>query len=96
VWEACDGELAVAAYKRQGQMIDLVLIDVVMPNKGGVAAAMEIRAMDADVPIVFQTGYGEETQLNAAKAIAHSESLQKPVKIPELLEVLARKLGGMR
>ena len=94
IWEACDGEQAIAAYKAYGQKIDLVLMDVVMPNKGGLAAAADIRAMDADVPIIFQTGYGEQTQLDAAQAIAHSESLQKPVKIPELLEILARKIGN--
>jgi len=94
IWEACDGELGVAAYKKYGKQIDLVLMDVVMPNKGGVAAATEIRAMDADVPIIFQTGHGEKTQLDAAQAIEHSTSLHKPVNIPELLQAIADNLGG--
>jgi len=67
-------------------------MDVVMPNMGGVAAAEEIRAMHADLPIIFQTGYGEDTQLTAAQTISHSESLQKPVKIPELLLLIEESL----
>ena len=48
--------------------------------------------MGADVPIIFQTGYGEQTQLDAARAIAHSESLQKPVEIADLLQAVAERL----
>lgn len=88
VREACDGEQALEMYRRYRHETDLILMDVVMPNKGGVAAAAEIRAMDENVPIIFQTGYGESTQMEAARAISHSESLQKPVKIPELLQLI--------
>jgi len=91
--EASDGELAVSMFEQHRDQIDLVLMDVVMPNKGGVAAAAEIRAMDANVPIIFQTGHGEETQLEAARSITHSESLQKPVKIDDLLKLIGDRLG---
>ncbi|TLS75976.1 PAS domain S-box protein [Mariprofundus erugo] len=93
VREAHDGEQAVEMYRRYRHEIDLVLMDVVMPNKGGVAAASEIRCMDEHVPIIFQTGYGESTQMEAARAISHSESLQKPVKIPELLQLIQATIG---
>jgi len=59
-----------------------------MPNMGGVAAAKAIRSLDADVPILFQTGYGEQTQLDAAGAISHSAALQKPAHISELLDTV--------
>ncbi|MDQ6997523.1 MAG: PAS domain S-box protein [Mariprofundus sp.] len=85
VLQAVDGEQAVETYKRYSDDIDLVLMDVVMPNKGGVMAAKEIRAMNANVPIIFQTGYGEQTQLDAAASINNSDSLHKPVQIPKLL-----------
>jgi len=92
VWVASDGEEAVDLFRKNSNSIDLVLMDVVMPNMGGVAAAEEIRAMHADLPIIFQTGYGEDTQLTAAQTISHSESLQKPVKIPELLLLIEESL----
>ncbi|WP_018293697.1 PAS domain S-box protein [Mariprofundus ferrooxydans] len=93
VWQAGDGEQAVSTYRKLRDRIALVLTDVVMPNMGGVAAAREIREMDADVPIVFQTGYGEDTQLEAATAITNSESLQKPVRLDELLRLIAQRTG---
>ena len=93
VLEASDGEQAVKKFSDNHEQIALVLMDVVMPNMGGVAAAQAIRALDADVPILFQTGYGEQTQLNAAGAISNSESLQKPVQIHELLSMIMAKIS---
>jgi len=92
VLEAGDGNQAVSQFKANHDEIDLVLMDVVMPNMGGVAAAKAIRDMDSDVPIVFQTGYGEQTQLDAAGSILHSKALQKPVQIPVMLKMFMRMM----
>ena len=94
VLQACDGEHAVEMFEQHESDINLVLMDVVMPNKGGVVAAREIRDMNATVPIVFQTGYGEQTQLQAAASISHSDSLQKPVQIPILMKLILNKIDG--
>jgi len=92
VLQACDGEQAVDQFRANRDQVSIVLMDVVMPNKGGVMAAQEIRQMDAHVPIIFQTGYGEQTQLDAAGAIPASTAVQKPVLIPELLSMLISKM----
>ncbi len=94
ILQACDGEHAVEVFEKHESDIDLVLMDVVMPNKGGVVAAREIRDMNETVPIVFQTGYGEQTQLQAAASIANSDSLQKPVQIPTLMKLILHKIDG--
>jgi len=92
VLQASDGEQAVDMFTRHRSKITLVLMDVVMPNKGGVVAARDIREISDDVPIIFQTGYGEQTQLDAAAAIGNSESLQKPVQIPQLMKMIVAKI----
>ena len=43
---------------------DLVLLDIYMPDKNGIAAAQEIRSLGSDVPIVFLTASTEHA-LNA-------------------------------
>jgi len=52
-----DGKQAVEIFKRQPDDVDLVLMDVVMPNMGGHEAAKAIREIRGNVPIVFSTGY---------------------------------------
>ena len=90
---ASDGEQAVEVFRKHRSEIDLVLMDVVMPNKGGVLAANEIRDIDANVPIIFQTGYGEQTQLDAVASVANSDSLHKPVLVPVLLKKMVEMIG---
>ncbi|MDX8396748.1 MAG: PAS domain S-box protein [Mariprofundaceae bacterium] len=85
VTQAINGEEAVRIFTRNHSDIQIIIMDVVMPAMGGVAAAKEIRDMGFDVPIIFQTGYGVQTQLDSAAAISHCESLQKPVQVNELL-----------
>jgi len=94
VLQACDGEQAVALFRSNRERVALVLMDVVMPNMGGVMAAQEIRRIDAHVPIIFQTGFGEQTQLDAADSITHSAALQKPVLIPEMLRIIMKQISN--
>ncbi|GAV20944.1 hypothetical protein MMIC_P1922 [Mariprofundus micogutta] len=93
VLQASDGIQAVDLFRSHSASVDLVLMDVVMPHKGGVIAAKEIRELDAEVPIIFQTGYGERAQLEAAASISNSDSLQKPVLVPELLKKIMELIG---
>jgi len=91
---AADGEQAVDVFRTQMADIDAVLMDVVMPNKGGLLAAKEIRQCRADVPIIFQTSYGEQAQHSVFDSMPCCTSLQKPVHIPALFQAIQSSLHG--
>jgi len=94
VLQAFDGDDAVRMYKENIKKISVVLMDVVMPNKGGVMAAKEIRELTPNMPIIFQTGYGEKTEVAAAAAVPSSRAMQKPIHVPKLLKVISTLLEG--
>jgi len=52
---ANDGKEAVEKYQKHRDSIDLVLMDLYMPNMDGYAAARKIRELSSDVPIVAMT-----------------------------------------
>ncbi|MBQ6136113.1 MAG: response regulator transcription factor [Kiritimatiellae bacterium] len=59
---ASGGDAALAEFRRRRP--DLVLLDVMMPGKGGFDACREIRREDPDVPVLFLTAKdGDETEL---------------------------------
>ncbi|NCC53617.1 MAG: PAS domain S-box protein, partial [Spartobacteria bacterium] len=60
---AGDGEEAVRVFADRSDEIKAVLMDLTMPNKDGMEAAMEIRNMRADVPIILASGYAETEDL---------------------------------
>lgn len=88
-----NGEQAVEVFCAQQASIDAVVMDVIMPKKGGLLAAKEMRQYSPDVPIIFQTSYGEQALQSVSGNIPFSTSLQKPVHMPDLLQVIHEHIG---
>lgn len=57
---ARDGKEAVDAFRRNADRIDLVLLDVIMPNMNGKEAYDEIRTISPGVKVIFTSGYTED------------------------------------
>ena len=60
--EAADGQQALDLYSVHARSIVMVVTDVVMPNMGGIELAHRLRAINAALPILFVTGYVEQSQ----------------------------------
>ncbi len=89
---AADGEEAVRIFEEHQDEIRLAILDVVMPRMGGVDAALRIRASAPGLPIVFQTGYGEEQVLGEIKNLKYCRVITKPVPAPEISRTLRELL----
>jgi DNA-binding NarL/FixJ family response regulator len=86
VGEACDGIEAVEMAQRLAP--DIVLMDLHMPRKGGVAATREItRALPRTQVLVLTTMNDDETVFEAVRAGAHGYLL-KDVSEQELLDTI--------
>lgn len=57
VIEAVDGENAIEKFKENQPDIDLLLFDVIMPKMNGKIAYEEIKKMQADIKVIFLSGY---------------------------------------
>jgi PAS domain S-box-containing protein len=57
---AVDGQDVVNKYKENKDRITLLLFDILMPKKSGKEAYDEIRAIQPDVKILFQSGYAPD------------------------------------
>ena len=57
---AVDGQDVVNKYKENKDRIKLLLFDIIMPKKTGKEAYDEIRAIQPDIKIVFQSGYAPD------------------------------------
>ncbi|ATX79077.1 PAS domain S-box-containing protein [Mariprofundus aestuarium] len=68
----------------QSIAVDVVLLDVVMPEVGGPEAAREILEKNPMAKIIFATGYDKADSLLSFKGIESIPVLSKPFKIQEL------------
>ena len=94
VVEACDGLEAVAAYKTQA--IDLVITDIVMPEKEGIELIMELKAINPRVGIIAISGGGRinpEDYLKWARRFGVEHTFSKPVDRQKLLDAVASMLA---
>lgn len=85
VIEAVDGEDAVKRFIENRDMIQLIILDMVMPKKSGRDAYEEIRRIRPDVKVILLSGYSED--MIRAKG-APEEGLNiasKPIAPTELL-----------
>lgn len=75
---------------------DLVVSEVRMPELDGTGLMTEIRSKAIDVPVIFLTAYGEvESYLEVMNKGAF-EYLNKPIRSPEILNVIGKALKRRR
>jgi DNA-binding response OmpR family regulator len=83
VEQAVDGKLALACWARAKP--DLVLLDVMIPEKSGFDVCREIRKADALTPIVMLTAKGEEVDKVVGLELGADDYIVKPFAAAELL-----------
>lgn len=84
---AKDGVEAVE-FCKTNQEIDLVLMDIKMPNLDGYEAFIEIRKFNPTIPIIAQTSYSFEEELDKIKKLGFDNFISKPIQKQKLLELI--------
>ena len=91
VVEAVDGLDAVNKFTANSNRIDMILMDVIMPNKNGRDAYREISIIKPDVKVLYSSGYTADFIQGRGVNEGEIELITKPVQPVELL----RKVRGM-
>lgn len=84
VLTARDGKEAVEVFAANRDKVDLIILDAVMPKLSGSKARRAIRALRADVPVLFITGYSEEIARLTSAESTTVHILRKPFGRAEL------------
>ncbi len=95
VVEAADGREGVELYKEDS--VDLVLMDLIMPEKEGIQAAAELRHYDPEVKIIAISGggrIGNFQVLRIAQKFGIEHALAKPIRMAKLLAMVKDVLGA--
>ncbi len=94
VLAAADGEEGLRRFKESPA--DLILTDIVMPEKDGMETIMEIRREYPEVKIIAMSGGGRVgpfSYLMMAKRLGAEEVLTKPLKKARLMEAIQSLLA---
>lgn len=100
-------DVAVAEHGKEGLKLlettdpDLILCDILMPEKEGIETIMEIRDTGSDVAIIAMSGGGQyvndkhgflDVVFESAQLFGANYSLRKPFRPKELLELVEKAL----
>jgi DNA-binding response OmpR family regulator len=94
VLEAENGNTGVALFKKEHP--DLVITDMLMPDKEGLETISEIRAVNPKAKIIAMSGGGSSRNmafLQLAQKMGASRVMSKPIKPDELLNVVKSLLS---
>lgn len=82
--EASDGKEALDVLKNEKENIDLILMDVMMPNMDGISATKEVRKT-SDVPVIMLTAKSQDEDEIEGLEVGANDYIIKPFNLEVLL-----------
>jgi CheY-like chemotaxis protein len=89
---AKNGKKAVE-YFSVNKDIDLIIMDVRLPEMSGIEATKLMREIKPDIPVIAQTAFAMEEDRARAKAAGFDEYLVKPLNRKDFLRIVSKYLG---
>ena len=89
VLTASDGKEGINLFNCN--QVDLVVTDIIMPDKDGFVTIMELKKICPDIKIIAMSGGGRglpEYYLDTAKGFGAKYTFEKPFKTSELVEAV--------
>ena len=74
--------------------IDLVMLDMVMPEMNGIDCLRQLRCRAPDLPVILATGYTDDTTLASTQDLGVQATISKPYRIQALAEIIAQVLSS--
>ena len=89
VFEASNGKEALRVLDER--MVDLIIIDIIMPEMDGIETIMEVRRRSPDLPIIAISGGSQAAKidyLESARKLGANYTLRKPFSVAEILSII--------
>ncbi len=93
VYSASNGKEAIKEFEKRKDEIDLVLIDLIMPELDGFKTLRILKKIKQSIKSIMMSGFiGDEREFDELKHEADA-FIMKPVGLPELSEIISKILG---
>ncbi|NVM22568.1 MAG: response regulator [Desulfobacterales bacterium] len=89
---ARSGKEAVEVYKKNKDQIDLVILDMIMPDMGGGDAYDRMKVINSDIKVLLSSGYSVNGEASQILARGCDAFIQKPFTIEQLSQSIRRVL----
>jgi CheY-like chemotaxis protein len=83
VLRAVGGKQAVEIYEKNQNLIDLVILDIIMPEMDGAAVFDRLKQIDSDVTVLLASGYSIDGQASGILKRGASGFISKPFTLQQ-------------
>ena len=91
---ARSGKRAIELYKKKQGKIDIVILDMIMPEMGGGVTYDRMREINPDVKVLLSSGYSINGQASEILTRGCNGFIQKPFNMKELSQELRKILDS--
>ena len=88
--KASDGEEALKLFKKNRDIIDMLILDILMPKMSGVELYNEIIKIKPDIKILFISGYTEKDEIQKFLKENKLNYINKPFQFEVMLEKIKK------
>jgi len=83
-----DGNDALIQYNENKNNIDLILMDIQLPEMNGTEVTKIIRTIDTNTPIIAQTAYAMRDEVDDIMSYGFDDLIEKPIRKEELIKII--------
>ena len=84
-----DGAEAVACYERNWREVDVVILDMVMPNLTGKETFQALHRVNPEAKVILASGYSIDTEAQDTLEAGALAFIEKPFKLSQVLEAVS-------
>jgi CheY-like chemotaxis protein len=88
-----NGKKGLEIFLKEKDLIDIVILDMIMPEMNGKECFEEIKKISPDAKVVLSSGFSRDEDINELKKQGLSGFLRKPFHSAELSRILKDILG---
>lgn len=77
---------ACQVYNDEKENIDLVVLDMIMPDESGSTTYKRLKRINPDIRILISTGFGRDSNIEEILTDGHNGFIQKPFKFNEFIK----------
>ncbi len=94
VTTASNGKEALEIYGKAQREIELVILDLLMPEMGGKECLSKLHKIDPELKVVVASGFSSDTSVDESAELGAKAFVSKPFRIEELLHQVRRVLDN--
>jgi two-component system cell cycle sensor histidine kinase/response regulator CckA len=84
VIKAKNGEEAIQKYQENQQKIDMIILDMIMPDMGGSEVYEKVKKIDSEIKVLLSSGYSINEQAMEILNKGCNGFIQKPFNLKDL------------